>query len=185
MKRHFLVVAALTLSCITSSVQAQQTETFVYDVHGRLQAAAKAPAVGGSVSRYGLDGADNRAGRLTEAVPLRSPVQELQSGQFILASQFIPSADGRFSLHVQLDGNVVLYGPPGYLWSAAGTWGRGSTTLTMQTDGNLTVRGPQNELIWQSGTGGYPGARLAVQNDGNLVIYSGWTAIWHTGTCCY
>jgi len=55
----------------------------------------------------------------------------------------------------------------------------------MQTDGNLTVRGPQNELIWQSGTGGHPGARLVMQNDGNLVIYDGWTAVWHTSTCCY
>ncbi|EHN76885.1 hypothetical protein SMCF_3595, partial [Streptomyces coelicoflavus ZG0656] len=28
-----------------------------------------------------------------------------------MASQFLPSADGRFSLYVQLDGNIVLYGP--------------------------------------------------------------------------
>ncbi|MBJ7485940.1 hypothetical protein [Brevundimonas sp.] len=112
-------------------------------------------------------------------------MQELQPGQFIMASQFLPSADGRFSLYVQLDGNIVLYGPPGAMWVAPYTWGRSSTTLTMQTDGNLTVRGPQNELIWQSGTGGHPGARLVMQNDGNLVIYDGWTAVWHTSTCCY
>lgn len=164
---------------------AQQTEAYFYDVHGRLQAAVKAPTVGGSVSRYGLDSADNRTQRLTEPTPLRSAQHELQAGQFIVASQVVRSADNRFALFVQLDGNVVLYGPSGVLWVAPNTWGRASTTLTMQTDGNLTVRGPENELIWQSGTGGNPGARFVVQNDGNLVIYSGWTAIWHTGTCCY
>lgn len=161
---------------------AQQTQTYFYDVHGRLKAAVKAPAVGGSVSRYSLDAADNRTEQLTEAAPQRTQLEELQSGQFIVASQFIPSADGRFTLHLQLDGNVVLYGPPGVMWSAPNTWGRGSTTLAMQTDGNLTVRGAQNELIWQSGTGGHPGARFVVQNDGNLVIYSGWMAIWASGT---
>lgn len=182
MRRFCLLALTAVVASVGAPAAAQQTETYFYDVHGRLQAAAKAPAVGGSVSRYGLDGADNRSNRLTEAAPQRSVLHELQSGQFILVSQFIPSADGRFSVVVQQDGNVVLYGPSGAMWVAPWTWGRGSTTLTMQTDGNLTVRGPQNELIWQSGTGGYPGARLVMQNDGNLVIYSGWTALWHTGT---
>lgn len=184
--RHMVITAAVGLDLATVSVaEAQQTEAYFYDVHGRLQAAVKAPTAGGSVSRYGLDAADNRTQRLTEATPLRSPPQELQAGQFIVASQAIRSADGRFSLYVQLDGNVVLYGPDGFLWGAPNTWGQSSTTLTMQTDGNLTVRGPENELIWQSGTGGNPGARFVVQDDGNLVIYVGWTAIWNSGTCCY
>lgn len=184
--RRTVIVTAVTLAlALASTAGAQQTEAYFYDVHGRLQAAVKAPTVGGSVSRYGLDSTHNRTQRLTEAAPLRSPPQELQAGQFIVASQAIRSADGRFSLFVQLDGNVVLYGPAGALWVAPYTWGRGSTTLTMQTDGNLTVRGPENELIWQSGTGGNPGAWFVVQDDGNLVIYSGWTAIWNSGTCCY
>ena len=182
MKRALTSVACLALLGEGFSAQAQQVETYFYDVQGRLLAAAKAPAVGGSVSRYGLDGADNRAQRLTEAVPNRSVAHELQAGQFIVTTQSLPSADGRFALYVQGDGNVVLYGPLGYLWAAPGTWGQGSTTLIMQTDGNLTVRGPQNELIWQSGTFGHPGARVVMQNDGNLVIYDGATALWHTGT---
>ncbi len=138
--------------------------------------------MGGSVTRYGLDAADNRTDRTTEAAPIRSPAHELQPGQFFMVSQGMTSADGRFVLHVQMDGNVVLYGPPGALWGASGSWGSQSTTMIMQTDGNLTVRGPNNELIWQSGTGGNPGARFVVQNDGNLVIYSGWTALWASGT---
>jgi hypothetical protein len=185
MRRPIILAAVVAAFVIVPAAEAQQTEAYFYDVHGRLQAAVKAPTVGGSVSRYGLDSAGNRTQRLTEAAPLRSPSQELQAGQFIVATQAVRSADGRFSLVVQLDGNIVLYGPSGALWVAPYTWGRGSTTLTMQTDGNLTVRGPENELIWQSGTGGNPGARFVVQDDGNLVIYSGWTAVWNSGTCCY
>jgi hypothetical protein len=115
MRRACIVLAALALAGSPFSAQAQQTEAYFYDVHGRLQAAVQAPTVGGSVSRYSLDSADNRTLRLTEATPLRSPPQELQAGQFIVASQAIRSADGRFSLVVQLDGNIVLYGPSGAL----------------------------------------------------------------------
>lgn len=161
MRRIRLLAVAVAIASVGAPVEAQQTETHFYDVHGRLQAAAKAPAVGGSVSRYALDNADNRSGRLKETAPQRSVVHELQSRQFILVSQFIPSAHGRFSVVVQQDGNVVLYGPAGAMWVAPWTWGRGSTTLTMQTDGNLTVRGPQNELIWQSGAGAIPERALS------------------------
>lgn len=107
MRRTVIIAAVVSALVTVPAAEAQQTEAYFYDVHGRLQAAAKAPTVGGS------------------------------------------------------------------------------TTLSMQTGGNLTVRGPENELIWQSGTAGIPGARFVVQDDGNLVIYSGWTAIWHSGACCY
>ncbi|KAK0341255.1 hypothetical protein LTR94_027139 [Friedmanniomyces endolithicus] len=178
------ILAALVAALLASptAVLAQQIDSHFYDVHGRLKATVKALPMGGSVTRYGLDAADNRTDRLTETAPTRFPAHELHSGQFFMVTQGMTSADGRFSLNVQTDGNIVLYGPPGALWVAPWTWGRESTTMTMQTDGNLTVRGPNNELIWQSGTGGNPGARFVVQNDGNLVIYSGWTALWASGT---
>lgn len=156
MKRGIIELAALTLAGVSFSAQAQQTKSYFYDVDGRPQATTKVPVRGESVGCYGLDGADNRIERLTETVLLRPPVRELHAGQFIVASQFIPSVDGRFVLMLQTDGNLVLYGPPDALWRAMGIHGQGPTTLTMQSDGNLTVRGPTNNLIWQSGTGAIP-----------------------------
>src|SRR5574337_769935 len=94
----------------------------------------------------------------------------------------ITSQDGRFTLNMQGDGNLVLYGPNGkYRWDPA-TNGRSVTQTVMQSDGNFVIYGPGGAL-WASGTYGHPGAWLVVQNDGNLVIYdpSG-NPLWATNT---
>ena len=86
------------------------------------------------------------------------------------SGQFRQSADGRFQLIYQGDGNLVLYQG----WSAPLWWTSTNSNnpgfAVMQGDGNFVVydsTGP----VWWSGTG-TPGAFLVVQNDGNTVIYS-------------
>ncbi|WP_428156244.1 hypothetical protein [Brevundimonas sp.] len=185
MSRRLFLAAAIVLGGVSFSAEAHQTETYFYDVHGRLAATTKAPPNGGYRTRYELDVANNRDGRMAEQAGARTAGDQLLPGQDLLPGQRLVSADGRLFFLLQAgDSNAVIYGPPGALWSTNTANGRG-TVLSLQTDGNLVMRGPQNELTWQSGTGGHPGARLVMQNDGNLVIYSGWTAVWHTGTCCY
>jgi hypothetical protein len=184
-KQALMALACLTVLGLGASAQAQQTDTYFYDVQGRLVATTKAPSNGGYRTRYGLDGADNRNGRVSDAANARTTNDQLLPGQDLLPGQKLVSADGRFIFVLQAgDSNAVIYGPPGGLWSTNTSNGRG-TVLSLQSDGNLVIRGASNELIWQSGTGGHPGARLVMQNDGNLVIYDGWAGIWHTGTCCY
>ena len=100
-----------------------------------------------------------------------------------LQSQSSRSPDGHFILVMQGDGNLVLYGPSGALWSSS-TGGNPGAYVGMQgTDGNLVVYSAENQPLWSSGTAGSPGSRLAVQSDGNVVIYSpGGTALWATDT---
>lgn len=104
------------------------------------------------------------------------------SGQLILyAGQSIWSADGRFQLIMQTDGNLVLYGPDGYMW-ATGTNGGSDRWMVMQSDGNLVVYNGANQALWHTGTQ-HAGARLVLQNDGNLVIFNTANApIWQTST---
>lgn len=185
MKPRLIGFACLTALAFGASAHAQQTDTYFYDVQGRLVATTKAPPNGGYRTRYGLDAADNRNGRVTEPAAARTTTDQLLPGQDLLPGQKLTSADDRFIFVLQAgDSNAVIYGPSGALWSSNTANGRG-TVLSLQADGNLVMRGPANEPIWQSGTGSHPGARLVMQTDGNLVIYDGWTAIWHTGTCCY
>lgn len=175
-------LACLTVFALGASAQAQQTDTYFYDVQGRLVATTKAPPNGGYRTRYGLDAADNRNDRIAEQAVARTTTDQLLPGQDLLPGQKLTSADGRFIFLLQAgDSNAVIYGPSGALWSSNTANGRG-TVLSLQTDGNLVMRGPSNEAIWNSGTPGNAGARLVMQSDGNLVIYSGWTALWHTGT---
>jgi len=114
----------------------------------------------------------------------------LKSGQGLGSGQTIKSCDGRFSLTMQTDGNLVLYqAGAGAIWST-GTYGYSGRNVQafMQTDGNLVVYAdPWSNWIplWNSGTSGQPGSRLALQDDGNLVIYNpsnNW--IWASHTCC-
>ena len=94
----------------------------------------------------------------------------------------ITSQDSRFTLIMQGDGNLVLYGPGGrYRWDT-GTNGQAVSQAIMQGDGNFVIYGPGG-AIWATGTDGHPGAWLIVQNDGNVVIYdSAGNPLWATGT---
>ena len=176
------VVAVFALLAGPSMVQAQQTEAYFYDVHGRVLAMTRAPANGGSRTRYALDNADNRDSKVIGNTAVRAANDRLAGGENLLPSQKLTSGDGRFILLLQhTDGNAVIYGPEGPLWASETGYGQ-STALVMQPDGNVVLRSPSNEALWSTGTGGNPGAVLVMQNDGNLVLYVGATPIWATGT---
>lgn len=176
------VVAVVGLLGWASIAQGQQTQTYFYDVHGRLTATTKAPVNGGYRTLYGLDPADNRIARNAEPAGARTAGDMLQAGQDLLPNQRLVSGDGRFAFLLQAgDSNAVVYGPSGLLWSSGTSNGQG-TVLRMQTDGNLVLIGAADEPVWNSGTFDYPGARLVMQSDGNLVIYAGATALWQSNT---
>jgi serine protease len=108
----------------------------------------------------------------------------LASGASLATGQSVTSCDGRFTLVIQGDGNLVLYqAGVGALW-ANHVYGNGHT-LHMQGDGNLVVYNNIGQARWHTYTYGRNGAYLAVQNDGNVVVYSTTSqALWWSGTCC-
>jgi hypothetical protein len=106
----------------------------------------------------------------------------MAGNQQITVNQTIVSCDGRFTLVLGGDGNLVLYEGSTALWSA-GTAGKPSARAVMQGDGNFVVYDASGNVLWASNTAGNNGASLLVQNDGNTVIYSsGGAALWSTGT---
>lgn len=109
----------------------------------------------------------------------------LVPGEALFPGQEATSADGRFHLVYQSDGNLVLYrwdwAP---IWWSGTSWGNAGMAL-MQTDGNFVIY-DYDGALWHARTWNNPGAFLVVQNDGNVVIYSSnRTPLWWTGTCCY
>jgi len=52
---------------VTTSASAQQTQTYAYDVHGRLMDVTRSGGGGTQTTSYVLDKADNRANRTTGA----------------------------------------------------------------------------------------------------------------------
>lgn len=122
-------------------------------------------------------------------LPYPTSVYGLQPNESLAPGQQRTSVDGRFTLIYQADGNLVLYGPGGYLW-ATFTDGTIPSATWMQGDGNLVVYRydpglGQDVDAWASNTGGSNGAYLVVQSDGNLVIYNGRWPIWSSNTNWY
>jgi hypothetical protein len=95
----------------------------------------------------------------------------LTAGQRLYPGQAVSSADRRFALTYQSDGNLVLYGPGGVpRWSTQTFHSPGYTE--MQNDGNFVVYASNGVAMWASQTSGARDARLTVHNDGNVAIYS-------------
>jgi hypothetical protein len=109
----------------------------------------------------------------------------LWPGQGLSTDQSRTSCDGRFTLVMQGDSNLVLYWNGVGALFATGTNPTGANFAIMQGDGNFVVYSPAG-AVWSSNTYGNPGAFLAIQTDGNLVVYSpGGVALWNSGTCCH
>jgi hypothetical protein len=108
----------------------------------------------------------------------------LSEGGTIWSGNSLLSDDGVFTLVVQSDGNVVIYGCKAFTatW-ATNTSGTNQRVLAMQGDGNLVLY--DNWVAkWASNSGGKGKGPyyLNMQTDGNLVIYGSTGAIWASNT---
>jgi microsomal dipeptidase-like Zn-dependent dipeptidase len=103
----------------------------------------------------------------------------LNAGDSLATDEALRSANGRYVLLMQTDGNLVLYdGEPSVksaVW-ATNTWGlpdeNRPVRADMQTDGNFVLYSAFDIPAWATGTDRHPGARLVLQDDRNLVVYS-------------
>lgn len=120
---------------------------------------------------------------VAQATPAVASSDTLQPGQSLSAGQALWSSNGKYEAIMQGDGNFVLYGPSGPLWSSNTYGGHNNRVLDMQTDGNLVIYGPSGAL-WAANTTDIAGVSLVVQNDSNLVLYApGGIPLWdrHSG----
>lgn len=107
----------------------------------------------------------------------------LNPNEQLFVGEALVSSNGRFSLFMQSDGNLVLYqNGYGATW-ASNTVGSGASRLIMQADGNLVIYRADNTPVWASYTQGNGPSTFYVQEDGNLVIYNeAGSATWATYT---
>src|SRR5262249_25051080 len=126
--------------CYATATSSGATVSFTKTAHGRsghraISASYKAPAPFPIVSTGTLQTANSKTGAPGCLGTM------LSAGQNLLLGQCLNSANGRFVLVLQTDGNLVLYddtpdpNPWTPLWST-GTYGRGVDHAYMQSDGN-------------------------------------------------
>jgi hypothetical protein len=91
--------------------------------------------------------------------------------------QQLISANQQYRAVMQGDGNLVLYGPDGVLWSS-GTWNNPGAALSVQADGNLVIYSA-GKPIWVSNTFNNPGGvTLSVNNNGTLGLFKNGIPLW-------
>lgn len=96
--------------------------------------------------------------------------------------QPLETADRRFKLVLQNDGNLVLYSPNRATWNSR-TANKDSAYLKMQADGNMVIYDSSDHPLWDTNTYHHSGVHLVVQPDGNLVLYDGRNnPVWNTMT---
>jgi hypothetical protein len=104
--------------------------------------------------------------------------------QSMKPNQHLTSANGKYRLVFQPDGNLVLQRQSDHaqLW-ASDTAQKNGKRLVLGSDGNLRLETHGKTAAWTSDTGNSRVNRLTVHDDGNVVMYD--TAnkqIWSTGT---
>jgi hypothetical protein len=91
--------------------------------------------------------------------------------------------DGRFTVILQADGNLVLYAPGTKPLWASNTADPTVWDAVMQSDGNLVVYNRDQVPLFATCTDGHPGAWAVIQNDGNFVVYDAANKpLWATNT---
>ena len=103
---------------------------------------------------------------------------QLTAGQGLTPGKQVNSCNGRFSLTMQLDGNLVMYEGTTPLW-ASNTFGSTGFSAIEQTDGNFVLYDMTGHPLFATGHNRV-GNRLAIQDDGNLVLYSSTNAVLWT-----
>jgi hypothetical protein len=105
----------------------------------------------------------------------------LRADESIVVEGTLLSCNQRYGLHLQSDGNLVLYSTTAPLW-ATSTVGQHASRLQLGGDGNLVLFDAAGQKVWQSGTAGTAPAQLSVGDDGDVELVRAGKVLWHTGT---
>jgi hypothetical protein len=98
-------------------------------------------------------------------------------GQCLRSGQAL--SNGYFTLTLQTDGNLVLWGPSEQLW-ASNTRGSGATEAVLQSDGNFVLYGATFPAIWHTHTNGTDAQILGLNNDGTVNLFdSAGNVLWN------
>ena len=124
----------------------------------------------GMRSTIAYDYADRPTDQYGPAPAAWFPKGVLSTNSFMYPGGYLMSQDGRFSLALQSDGNLVVYGPSGPVWSSQ-TGGHAVTHLLMQSDCNLVLYNGATDY-WASNTVGGSYCRTVIENTGQANIYN-------------
>jgi hypothetical protein len=107
----------------------------------------------------------------------------LNADELLNVNDKLTSNNGKVTLVMQDDGNLVLYRQDNgkALW-ASHTQRKPVNRAIMQGDGNFVCYNAVGHAYWATGTWDHPGSHIVLQDDGNLVVYQDQTPLWASNT---
>ncbi len=168
MRKVIPILSGFILASAATAQDAREVVTYQYDALGRLTSNDARPiGNGGRRTQYTFDKAGNRT-RVENVNIVRTGQMPVD---FSLGhGEGIKSANNQYVLHLQQDGNLVLYDRDTKATWATMTGDRGQNRLDMQGDGNLVLYASNGQPVWNSGTWGNPGAYAELTDAGKLVV---------------
>lgn len=124
------------------------------------------------------------AGRKPASAPSGASAEgsSIRPNEVLRPGDSIKSANGRFVLEFERDGDLALLDGETRLWSS-GTADQEAVICIMQSDGNLVLYRRNGRVVWKTDTEGRYDSVLTLQDDGNVVIYDAeGKPIWASGT---
>ena len=103
-----------------------------------------------------------------------SNIKRCDPSQFLPINGNLVSEDGKVSLIMQSDGNVVIYTEPDHkpIWSTKTNGQKIKDGLVFQfSDGNLCLYDTEGKCVWATMTNGTEVDKFVIRNDGNFVGY--------------
>ena len=94
------------------------------------------------------------------------------ANQYLIPEDRLCSAQKKFYLQYQNDGNLVIYDANNNPIWASNTSGKSAWRTYMQPDGNFVIYSSVWNPIWATNTSGNNNSKIVMQDDGNLVIYN-------------
>ncbi|MEP9404445.1 hypothetical protein [Sphingomonas sp. VNH70] len=168
MRKAIPILSGLILASAAVAQDARETVTYKYDALGRLVSSDARPiGNGGRRTQYAYDKASNRE-RVENVNIVRAG--GMPANFSLRHGEGIKSPGNQYVLHLQQDGNLVIYNR-----DTAATWetmtgDRGQNHLDMQGDGNLVLYASNGQVVWNTGTWGNPGAYAELTDYGKLVL---------------
>lgn len=105
----------------------------------------------------------------------------LRADETLAVEGTLSSCNGKYGLHLQGDGNLVLYSPTAALWASQSFSGT-PDHLVLDATGDLHVVLGNGSASWSTHTAGSAPAQLTVGDDGNMVLVRAGQTIWQSGT---
>ncbi len=115
--------------------------------------------------------------------PPPPPSNLLTAGEVLTRGHAIVSANERFEVIMQRDGNLVEYIVHGRALWQSHTYGHPGNVAVLPANGNLEVVASSGKLLWQTRTTRSGRTHAVIQDDANFVLYPArGRAVWATGT---